>query len=109
MWLAGLFGTALMTVMGIIATVALKDQPRSALYERRRREPPEKDPWTEHRSGIYNRLETLDEEIQRLRNWKHDEAIPTLTVVKLLHSRVEDLGKRVDDAHRRLDKLERDR
>lgn len=63
LWLAGIFGMALVSILGIIA--------RAVLAERQR--PARTTPWTEERGAIMVRLDTLEREILALREWKHDK------------------------------------
>lgn len=68
-WLAGIFGTALVSVLGIIARAVLREPKPPTLAAG-----PAQTPWEQDKGAVFQRIETVEGEVSRLRRDRHEEA-----------------------------------
>lgn len=108
-WLAATFASGFIGILLAIGSLWLRQKPSHLPYERRHlTAPTERHPWGEDRSNIYNRIEKIDAEIERLRDWKHNEVIPAVTILKLMEPIVRELEGIAKELDSRVSRLERE-
>lgn len=86
--------TALLTAIGGVFVNGRRDKGGRRAQSLRR------GTWEVERSGVRERVRTLEEEVEKLREWKQDVATPALTIASLLLDNVERLKQRVEELER---------
>lgn len=69
LWLAAIFATALVSILGIIASAVLREKNKPAPVATQTQTP-----WEQERSGVLQRISTLESEVKGLRSDRHSES-----------------------------------
>lgn len=102
LWLAAIFAGALVSILGIIATAVLRERNRPPAAPTGNSQTP----WEQERSGVLQRIGTVEAEVKSLRRERHNEnnRIQDLLAKhslleredKHMKERIEELCERID-------------